>query len=131
MRTHTAAPVTTVAEFPGQSDRRHGSRTPALFSLHYSGMDTGQMLIGDGGVTNLSPGGGIRGNRSLTPGMEMALFVNLSWSGGATVHCPEPGLLSCGTSIWSGARDPEVRGEESSAILLVGSHHPLRLRLRI
>jgi hypothetical protein len=78
MGPHTAAPVTTVAEFPGQSDRRHGNRTPALFSLLYSGMDAGQMLIGDGLVTNLSPGGiGIRGNRSVTPGMEMALFIDL------------------------------------------------------
>ena len=78
MRAHTATPVTTVAEFPGQSDRRHGSRTPALFSLLYSGMNTGQMLIGDGVVTNLSPDGiGICGNRSVTPGMEMALFVDL------------------------------------------------------
>ena len=78
MGTHTATPITTVAEFSGQSDRRHGSRTPALFSLLYSGMETGQMLIGDGIVTDLSPGGiGIRGNRSVTPGMEMALFVDL------------------------------------------------------
>ena len=78
MRVHTATPDTTVAEFPGQSDRRQGSRTPALFSLLYSGMDTGQMLVGDGIVTNLSPGGiGIRGNRSVTPGMEMALFVDI------------------------------------------------------
>ena len=78
MGAHTANPVTTVAEFPGQSDRRHGSRTPALFSLLYSGMDTCRMLIGDGIVTDISPGGiGIRGNRSVTPGMEMALFVDL------------------------------------------------------
>jgi hypothetical protein len=78
MGPHTAAPVTTVAELPGQSDRRHSNRTPALFSLLYSGMDTGHMLIGDGIVTNFSPGGiGIRGNRSVTPGMEMALFVDL------------------------------------------------------
>jgi len=74
----TAAPVTTEAELPGQSDRRRSNRTPALFSMLYSGMNTGQMLIGDGIVTNLSPGGiGIRGNRSVTPGMEMALFVDL------------------------------------------------------
>ena len=74
----TAAPVTTEAELPGQSDRRHNNRTPALFSLLYSGMNTGQMLIGDGIVTNFSAGGiGIRGNRSVTPGMEMALFVDL------------------------------------------------------
>src|SRR3970040_1021518 len=78
MGTHTPTPVTTIAEFPGQSDRRHGSRTPALFSLLYSSMDSGQILIGDGLVTNLSPDGiGICGNRSVTPGMEMAFFVDL------------------------------------------------------
>lgn len=78
MRIHTATPVTTVADLSGESDRRQSSRTPTLFSLFYSGMDTGRMLIGDGVVTNLSPGGiGIRGNRSVTPGMEMALFVDL------------------------------------------------------
>jgi hypothetical protein len=74
---YSAAPVTTAAEFPGQSDRRNGNRIPALLSLLYSGMDYGQMLIGDGIVTNLSPGGiGIRGNQSVTPGMEMALFID-------------------------------------------------------
>jgi hypothetical protein len=41
-------------------------------------MSTGQMLIADGVVTNLSRGGfGIRGNRSVIPGMDMALFVDL------------------------------------------------------
>jgi hypothetical protein len=41
-------------------------------------MRTGQMLIADGVVTNLSRGGiGIRGNRSVIPGMDMALFVDL------------------------------------------------------
>jgi hypothetical protein len=78
MRTHTATPVTTIAELLGESDRRHGSRTPTPLSLLYSGMDTGRMLIGDGGVTDLSLGGiGIRVNRSVTPGMEMALCVDL------------------------------------------------------
>ena len=78
MGPHTAAPVTPEVELPGQSDRRRSNRTPALISLLYSGMNTGQMLIGDGIVTNLSPGGiGIRGNRSVTPGMGMALFVDL------------------------------------------------------
>ena len=78
MRTHTVALVPTEAEFPAHPDRRHGNRTPALFSLLYSGMDTGRMLIGDGVATDLSPGGiGIRGNRSVIPGMEMALFVDL------------------------------------------------------
>lgn len=78
MGPYTAAPPTTVSGFPGQSDRRHGDRTPALFSLLYSGMGTGQMLIGNGMVTNLSPCGiGIRGNRSVTRGMEVALFIDL------------------------------------------------------
>jgi hypothetical protein len=46
--------------------------------LLYSGMDSGQMLMGDGGVTNLSANWiGIRGNRSVQPGMELALFVDL------------------------------------------------------
>ena len=78
MGSRTAAPATTVAEHPYQSERRHGNRTPALFSLLYSGMDSGQMLMGDGVVTNLSASGiGIRGNRSVQPGMELALFVDL------------------------------------------------------
>ena len=66
MHIHTATPVTTVAELPGESDRRHGSRTPTLFSLLYSGMDTGRMLIGDGVVTNLSAGG-IGTTSTITP----------------------------------------------------------------
>ena len=78
MRTHTAVLTPTEAERSAHSDRRHGNRTPVLFSLLYSGMDTGHMLIGDGIVTNLSPGGvGIFGNRSVTLGMDMALFVDL------------------------------------------------------
>jgi PilZ domain-containing protein len=78
MGPYTAAPSRTVAGFPDQSDRRHGNRTPALFSLLYSGIGAGQMLIGDGMVTNLSSSGiGIRGTRSVTPGMEVALFIDL------------------------------------------------------
>ena len=75
MGPYTAAPPTTVSGLPGQSDRRHGNRTPALFCLLYSDMGAGQMLIGDGIVTNLSSCGiDIRGNRSITPGMEVALL---------------------------------------------------------
>lgn len=75
---HTASSITAVAEIPGQSDRRHKSRTPTIFTLLYSGMDSGQMLMADGVVTNLSASGiGIRGNRSVTLGMELALFVDL------------------------------------------------------
>jgi len=59
MGPHIAAPITSVAELPGQSDRRHSSRIPTLFSF-------------------LSPGGiGIRGNRLVKPGMELALLVDL------------------------------------------------------
>ncbi|MCE9535298.1 MAG: PilZ domain-containing protein [Nitrospirae bacterium] len=75
---HTASSISTVAEYPGQSDRRHKSRTPTIFTLLYSGIDSGQMLIADGVVTNLSTNGiGIRGNRSVTLGMELALFVDI------------------------------------------------------
>lgn len=78
MRTHTAIPVTAVAEHPRQSERRHGVRTPTILNILYSGMDSGQMLMGDGVVTDLSSSGiGICGDRSVTPGMEVALFVNL------------------------------------------------------
>ena len=78
MRAHIVAPVTSVAEFPGQSDRRHGTRTPALFSLLYSGIDNGRLLIGSGMVANLAPDGvGIHGNRLVTPGMQIALYVDL------------------------------------------------------
>jgi len=78
MPTHAAASVPGVAELPGQSDRRDGGRTPTLFTLLYSGMDADQILMGDGVVTNLSASGiGIRGNRSVNPGMELALFVDL------------------------------------------------------
>jgi hypothetical protein len=78
MLAHIAASVTAVAEGPRQSERRHGIRTPTNQSLHCYGKDSGQMLMGDGGVSNLSSSGiGISGDRSVTPGMEVALFVDL------------------------------------------------------
>ena len=65
MSPHIATPATTVAQLPGQSDRRHGNRTPTLFFLIYFGMETGQMLIGEGIVTDLSSSGiGVGINRS-------------------------------------------------------------------
>jgi hypothetical protein len=74
----TTIPVVTAAEFSGQSERRRGSRTPTLFSLLYSCMDSGQMLMGDGAVTDLSSSGiGIRGNQSVTPGVTVTLFIDL------------------------------------------------------
>ena len=79
MDPHTIAPITTVvAEHPDYSDRRHGSRTPTFFSLFYSYMDSGQTLIGDGIVTDLSSSGiGIRGNRSVAPDMDVTLSIDL------------------------------------------------------
>ncbi|MEO6307893.1 MAG: PilZ domain-containing protein [Nitrospiraceae bacterium] len=78
MGSHASTPNTTTDEFSCQSNRRHGIRTPSLFSLRYSGMESGQMLIGEGIVTNLSSRGvGIRGDRSVTPGMEVTLFIDL------------------------------------------------------
>ncbi|NWF72082.1 MAG: PilZ domain-containing protein [Nitrospirae bacterium] len=78
MPAQIAPPVTSAAELPDQADHRHGNRTPAVFSLFYSGLDKGQFLIADGIVTNLSLHGvGIYGNRLVAPGMRIALFVNL------------------------------------------------------
>ena len=78
MSSHTATPVTTVAKRPTQPERRHGRRAPTLLSLIYSVMDSGQMLMGDGIVTNLSSSGiAIRGDRSVKPGMEVTLFIDL------------------------------------------------------
>ena len=74
----TTALLTAKPNSADQSDRRHRSRTPTIFTLLYSGMESGQMLIADGVVTNLSANGiGIRGNRSVALGMELSLFVNL------------------------------------------------------
>ena len=76
------------------NDRRHIARTTAQFHLMYSGMESGQMLIGDGVVTNLSENGiGILGNRLVKPGMELALFVDLPGS-------EDPVCISEGRVSW-------------------------------
>ena len=42
-------------------------------------MDSGQTLIGDGAVTDLSSRGiGIRGNQSVTPGVSVTFFIDLT-----------------------------------------------------
>ena len=47
----------------GQFARGQGGRTSTIFSLFYSGTDTGQVPIGDGLAINLSQGGiGIHGS---------------------------------------------------------------------
>ncbi|MDP1947465.1 MAG: PilZ domain-containing protein [Nitrospirota bacterium] len=78
MMAQTTALLTSQPNSTDQSDRRQKNRTPTIFTLLYSGVDSGQMLIADGVVTNLSANGiGIRGNRSVALGMELSLFVDL------------------------------------------------------
>ena len=48
------------------------------FGLTFSGMAEGQIVMGDGHVLDLSQKGiGVRGNRLLKTGMELALFIEL------------------------------------------------------
>jgi hypothetical protein len=60
-------------------NRRKVPRPPVEFGLMYSAQDrSGEILMGDGMVTDLSPTGlGIRGNASVTPGMELTIFLYL------------------------------------------------------
>ncbi|WP_455244861.1 PilZ domain-containing protein [Petrachloros mirabilis] len=70
--------TTQISEKPGRINRRQIERVPTQFSLVYSGMHEGQMFIGNGMVTNFSDTGiGIRGNRLVQLGMELALFIDL------------------------------------------------------
>ena len=94
MRPDTIIPAATAAEFSGQSERRHSSRTPTLFALLYSCMDSGQMLIGDGVVSDLSSRGiGIRGNQSVAPWGNRHPLYRPSWNGRAFLHYPEQSFL--------------------------------------
>ena len=131
MPTHTVASVPAVAELPGQSNRRDGSRTPTIFSLLYSGMDSGQILMGDGVVTNLSPSGiGIRGNRSVNPGMELALFVDLP--GVEEPLCIAQSRVSWVEGRRFGVELGSLKLEEKNHLqfFLWESRHPLRPRPR-
>jgi len=58
-------------------NRRQDPRPPVEFGLMYSAQNRyGEILMGDGMVTDLSPTGlGIRGNASVTPGMELMIFL--------------------------------------------------------
>ena len=60
-------------------NRRQDPRPVVEFGLMYSAQDPfGEILMGDGMVTDLSPTGlGIRGNASVTPGMELTIFLYL------------------------------------------------------
>src|SRR5574339_99820 len=59
-------------------NRRDTERVPAQFSLMYSGMHDGRMLIGNGVVNDVSKSGiGIVGNHPVTLGMDLSLFIDL------------------------------------------------------
>jgi len=63
---------------PSEDNRRGTERVPAQFSLMYSGMSDGRMLIGNGVVSNVSKTGiGILGDHLVTHGMDLSLFINL------------------------------------------------------
>ena len=63
---------------PSEDNRRGTERVPAQFSLMYSGMSDGRMLIGNGVVSNVSKSGiGILGNQLVTHGMDLSLFIDL------------------------------------------------------
>ena len=59
-------------------NRRGTERVPAQFSLIYSGMSDGRMLIGNGVVSNVSKSGiGILGNHLVEVGTDLSLFIDL------------------------------------------------------
>ena len=63
---------------PSEDNRRGTERVPAQFSLMYSGMSDGRMLIGNGVVSNVSKSGiGILGNQLVKHGMDLSLFIDL------------------------------------------------------
>ena len=63
---------------PSNDNRRGTERVPAQFSLMYSGMSDGRMLIGNGVVSNVSKSGiGILGNQLVKHGMDLSLFIDL------------------------------------------------------
>ncbi len=59
--------------------RRQDPRPSVEFGLMYSAQEpTGEVLMGDGMVTDISPTGlGIRGNVFVTPGKELSIFLYL------------------------------------------------------
>jgi PilZ domain-containing protein len=74
LRTHKALHRTT-----SPYNRRKTDRIPVNFGLMYSALDaTGELIMGDGTVTNLSRNGlSIRGNTVVTPRTELTLFLYL------------------------------------------------------
>ena len=61
-----------------RDNRRETERVPTHFSLMYSGMCDGRMLIGSGIVSNISQSGiGIHGNHPVKLGMDLSKLVTL------------------------------------------------------
>ncbi len=59
-------------------ERRRIARVPVSFKLMYSGIVTGDLLMGDGTVLDLSKGGlKVRGNCPVPVGMELTMFLYL------------------------------------------------------
>jgi hypothetical protein len=66
------------ADKRSHDNRRGTERVPTQFSLMYSGMCDGRMLIGSGIVRNVSKSGiGIHGNHVVKLGMDLSLFIDL------------------------------------------------------
>ena len=66
------------ADKSSDDNRRGIERVPTQFSLMYSGMCDGRMLIGNGIVRNISQAGiGIHGNQVVKLGMDLSLFIDL------------------------------------------------------
>ena len=66
------------ADKPCHENRRGTERVPTQFSLMYSGMCDGRMVIGSGIVSNVSKSGiGIYGNHLVELGMDLSLFIDL------------------------------------------------------
>jgi PilZ domain-containing protein len=74
LRTHKTLHRTT-----DPCNRRETDRIPVDFGLMYSALDaTGELIMGDGTVTNLSRNGlRIRGNTAVTSRTELTLFLYL------------------------------------------------------
>lgn len=76
-------------------NRRSLGRTSVSFGLMYSGLNEDDVLLGDGTVVDLSETGvGIRGNRHVTVGMELTLFLYLPDES-------DPLFILEGTVVWS------------------------------
>ena len=78
MRQTNAAESGRMADKSSRENRRVTERVPTRFSLMYSGMFDGRMLIGNGIVSNISKTGiGIQGNHVVKLGMDLSLFIDL------------------------------------------------------